>query len=79
MIAHKIHSGTRGAGMVSSLVFAPNQGIQLVDPAYLKELANNASKQTEYAKLTVDSSRTTASRQSFEIAKPIIRSILSNC
>ncbi len=33
--------------MVSSLVFAPNQAIELVDPAYVSSVLNKASQQTE--------------------------------
>lgn len=46
MIAHKIHSGTRQQGMQSSLVFAPNQGIQLVDPSYVQEQARKQGQQS---------------------------------
>jgi hypothetical protein len=35
MIAHKINQGGRITGLQSSLVFAPNQGIELVDPSYV--------------------------------------------
>ena len=34
MIAHKINQEGKATGTVSSLVFAPNQGIELVDPSY---------------------------------------------
>jgi hypothetical protein len=36
MMQMKINRGGKATGMTSSLVFAPNQGIQLVDPSYVK-------------------------------------------
>ena len=39
LLAHKVHSGARAQGMTSSLVFAPNQMISLVDPSFVEEQA----------------------------------------
>jgi hypothetical protein len=64
LIAHKIHSGVRGQGMVSSLVFAPNQAIELVDPSYVTSMLNKSSQQSEYFLGDPGSSATTASRLS---------------
>lgn len=50
LLAHKAHTGTRQAGMTSTLVFAPNQGIQLVDPAHIAEVNARAGRQSQFFK-----------------------------
>lgn len=50
ILAHKIHSGSANPrGMVSTLVMAPNQGIQLVDPAWVERQQNKGQESAFFA------------------------------
>lgn len=50
MIAHKINQGGKATGLVSSLVFAPNQGIELVDPSYVKSFFEKKASSDYFSK-----------------------------